>query len=108
MQNRPLPERGPAGPDTPSGWAPTRASYRPLGAPAGVVKVLLAVYLLVTLAALASDWLQLNLPLVSQSLGLVLGLLCFELVRQATRRQQARAVRLAVAPSPPANHSQPG
>jgi hypothetical protein len=30
-----------------------------------VVKVLLAVYLLVTLAALASDWLQLNLPPVS-------------------------------------------
>ena len=70
--------------------------------------MLLAVYLLATLAALASDWLQLNLPLVSQSLGLVLGLLCFELVRQATRRQQARAVRLAVAPSPPASHSQPG
>lgn len=257
MQNRPLPERGPAGPDASSGWAPTRTPYRPLGAPAGVVKVLLAVYLLVTLAALASDWLQLDLParllhdpagllaaeanatnsrhtllallqggayllisvgflvwfhraytnlaalgieplpyspgwavgawlvpilnlvrpkqimdtiwrgsdpdrprldgfwrngrvpalvhwwwamlllrwlvdrvlaallhhgfssavalrttsirsLVSQSLGLVLGLLCFELVRQATRRQQARAVRLAVAPSPPANHSQPG
>jgi len=36
--------------------------------------------------------------LASDSLGLVLGLLCLELVRRATRRQQARAARLAVAP----------
>jgi hypothetical protein len=36
--------------------------------------------------------------LASDGLGLLLGLLCFELVRRATRRQQARAARLAVAP----------
>jgi hypothetical protein len=36
--------------------------------------------------------------LASDSVGLVLGLLCFELVRRATRRQQARAARLAAAP----------
>jgi hypothetical protein len=36
--------------------------------------------------------------LVSDIFGLVLGVLCFEVVRRATRRQRVRAAQLAVAP----------
>ena len=57
---RPLPAQGPTGPDAPSGWT-TRTPYRPLGGPARVVKVLVAVFTAVTLAAVVSDWLELSL-----------------------------------------------
>jgi hypothetical protein len=60
MQSRPLRAQGPPGKGASSGWA-AATPYRPLDWPARVVEVLLAVYLLVTLAAVAFDWLELNL-----------------------------------------------
>jgi hypothetical protein len=54
MQSRPLPEQGPTEKGASSGWAEA-TPYRPLDWPARVVEVLLAVYLMVTLVAMAFD-----------------------------------------------------
>jgi hypothetical protein len=67
MQNGSPQARGPAGWDTPSGWdtssgwAAPASAYRPLDRSAVLVQVLLAVFTLVTVASVASDWLELNL-----------------------------------------------
>jgi hypothetical protein len=54
-------EQGPIGSEAPSGWTAPRTPYRPLGGPARLVQLLLAVFTLVTLAAVVSDWLEVNL-----------------------------------------------
>jgi hypothetical protein len=61
VQSRPLPEQGPTGQDALSGWGAEATPYRPLDWPARVVELLLVVYLVVTLVAVAFDWLELNL-----------------------------------------------
>jgi hypothetical protein len=61
MQSRPLPEQGPTGKSAASGWVAAATPYRPLEWPARVVEVLLVVYLLVSLAAVVFDWLELDL-----------------------------------------------
>jgi hypothetical protein len=61
MQNRPLPDDDPTGYDVPIGWTPTTLPYRSPGGPALVVELLLALFMLVTLAAVASDLVELNL-----------------------------------------------
>jgi Domain of unknown function (DUF4328) len=61
MQSRPLPAQDPTGNGAASGWVAAATPYRPLQWPARVVEALLAVYLLVSLAAVAVDWLELNL-----------------------------------------------
>lgn len=45
----------------PAATAPTTAAYRPLGGPARALEVLLATYLLVTLVAIVSDWLEFSM-----------------------------------------------
>lgn len=62
MQSRPLPvpEEGPTETGA-SGWVDAATPYRPLDWPARVVQALLAVYLQVSIAAVAFDWLELDL-----------------------------------------------
>jgi Domain of unknown function (DUF4328) len=61
MQSRPLPEQGPTRQGASSGWGAEETAYRPLDWPARAVEFLLAVYLVVTVVAVAFDWLELNL-----------------------------------------------
>jgi hypothetical protein len=61
MHNDSPSAQGPTGWAAPSGRVAPRPSYRPLGGPARLVQVLLAIFTLVTLAAVVSDWLELNL-----------------------------------------------
>jgi Domain of unknown function (DUF4328) len=61
MRNDPPPAQGPTGWGAPSGRVAPRPAYRPLGGPARIVYLLLAVFALVTVAAMLSDWLEVSL-----------------------------------------------